>query len=93
MDQTPRTAGRRAGDKERAHLRRLELALRNFVTYFDDHRRELFAPRTQQLVDEGREVFKELDELRGRTRRPGASEGPPDASSEPAAASDETAGA
>lgn len=71
MTQTKRTAGRRAGDKERAHLRRLELALRNFVAYFDDHQPHRFAPKTQELAREAHEVFKDLDAL--RERKPAAS--------------------
>lgn len=66
MSLEKRTAGRRAGDKERAHLRKLELALRNFVAYADDHPRDRFAPKTQALITEAHDVFKELDALRER---------------------------
>jgi hypothetical protein len=70
LPETPRTNGRRAGDKERAHLRRLELSIRNFIAHYEDHPEERFAPRTQALVKESREVFKELDALRSKARNP-----------------------
>jgi hypothetical protein len=81
LPNSPQTAGRRAGDKERAHLRRLEIYLRNFIAHYEDHREERFAPRTRQLVKESREVITELDAL--RQARGGSTASPDEASSDP----------
>lgn len=65
-----RTAGRRASDGERTHLRALELAVRNFITHVEDKPRELFAPVTLALVDECKIVCETLDQLRAARGQP-----------------------
>ena len=69
MSQEP-TGGRRASDRERTHLRALELAVRNFITHVEDKPRELFAPVTLAMVDECRIVCADLDQLRGARGQP-----------------------
>jgi ribosomal 50S subunit-associated protein YjgA (DUF615 family) len=71
LSQKPRTAGRRAGDKERAFMRRLELSARNFIAHTDDHPDERLYPFTRTHAQEVREIFKELDALRSRTAADG----------------------
>lgn len=66
---TERAAGRRATDRERTHLRRLEVIVRNFIAHFEDHPAERFAPRTRQMVEEAREVCASLDAQRAEARR------------------------
>ena len=72
-----RNEGRRASDHERTYLRQLEIIVRNFITHFEDHPKERFAPRTRRMVKEAGAVFKGLDRLRApRPRKTGRAASP-----------------
>lgn len=56
---------RATSQDELTRLRALERLVRDFALYVGDNPRNMFAPRTLAMVDESRNIFGELDRLRG----------------------------
>lgn len=54
-------------EAESVALRKIEDAVRDFITYFDKYPSRLFAPKTNELVAQIRPELDRLNELRGAT--------------------------